>query len=323
MEGTPERPPTVLVADDLETNRELIVGCLREVRCRIVEAADGEEALAYAAREPVDLALLDVEMPRLNGLEVCRRLKAAPRGRLLPVVMVTARSQVQDRVAALEAGADDFLSKPIERVELLARTRSALRLKAVYDSLESAEQVIVSLAAAVEAKDSYTEAHTHRVGKSAQRIGEQIGLAGGDLDALLQGGLVHDIGKIGVPDEVLLKPGPLDEHEAELMRRHPAIGADIVRPLTSARYLSPIIRHHHERYDGRGYPDGLAGEEIPLTARIVAVCDAFDALTSDRPYRPGRTVTEAIDILRAGRGRQWDPRLVDVLVTDVLKLEPA
>jgi putative two-component system response regulator len=235
----------------------------------------------------------------------------------VPVVMITALNQVEDRVTALEAGADDFMSKPVERSELVARTRSALRLTATYRNLESAERVIFALAAAVEAKDSYTEAHTHRVGVSARRLGRRIGLGDEQQGALLRGGMIHDIGKIGVPDAILQKPGPLSLEERRQMQRHPELGERIARPLGSAASLLPIIRHHHEAYDGSGYPDGLRGNEIPIEARIVAVCDGFDALTSTRPYRRGRTVGEAVAVLRAGGGAQWDPDLVQTVIADL------
>jgi putative two-component system response regulator len=307
----------VLVVDDHPINRQLLQAYLGAVECSVLTADSGAAALEMFAGRPPDLVLLDVDMPGLDGFEVCRRLKATPQGRLVPVVMITALNQVEDRVTALEAGADDFMTKPVERSELVARTRSALRLKATYDSLESAERVIFALAAAVEAKDSYTEAHTQRVGLSARRLGRLLSLGEEDLEALLRGGMIHDIGKIGIPDAILQKPGLLDAKEKAQMQRHPEVGERIARPLGSAAPLLPIIRHHHEAYDGSGYPDALSGEEIPLAARIVAVCDGFDALTSTRPYRPGRTPREAVEILHDGRGRQWDPDLVDVFLADL------
>jgi len=258
-----------------------------------------------------------VQMPGMDGYEVCRRIKAGPRGRLLPVVMLTALDNANDRVLALEAGADDFMSKPVDRIELVARVRSALRLKAVYDTLDSAEQVIFSLAAAVEAKDKYTEKHTHRVAESARHVGMKLGLPERGLDALYRGGIIHDIGKIGVPDAILLKPGPLAGDEVRIMRAHTTIGESIVRPLRSGANLLPIIRNHHEHFDGSGYPDGLAGRAIPRLARIVAVCDSYDALVTDRPYRKARTVDEAIRTLADGAGKQWDPEVVEALVGDL------
>jgi len=315
-----DEPARVLVVDDHPMNRQLLQAYLAAVDCSVLTAASGAEALEIFAEQAPDLVLLDVDMPGLNGFEVCRRLKSTPAGRLVPVVMITALNQVEDRVMALEVGADDFMTKPVEKSELVARTRSALRLKATYDSLESAERVIYALASAVEAKDSYTEAHTQRVGLSSRRLGQRLGLGDADLDALLRGGMIHDIGKIGIPDAILLKPGPLNAEEQRQMQRHPEVGERIARPLGSATPLLPIIRHHHEAYDGSGYPDGLRGLEIPLAARIVSVCDGFDALTSSRPYRPGRSRQEAVDILREGRGKQWDPSLVDIFVAG---LQPA
>ena len=312
--------PLVLVVDDGEMNRALVEAYLGDLDCRLRTAEDGPTALAAIEAESPDLVLLDVQMPGMDGYEVCRRIKARPRGRLLPVVMITALDHPKDRVLALEAGADDFMSKPVDRVELVARVRSALRLKALYDNLDSADQVIFSLAAAVEAKDAYTERHTHRVAETARHVGEKMGLSERALDALYRGGIIHDIGKIGVPDAVLLKPGPLDTRELAAMRMHPIIGESIVRPLRSGASLLPIIRHHHEHFDGGGYPDGLARRAIPHLARIVAVCDAYDALVTDRPYRRAKSVDEAIAILNDGAGHQWDPEAVEVLTSEMSNL---
>jgi putative two-component system response regulator len=311
------RLPIVLVVDDGVANRELIEACLAGVDCEVRAAADGPGALRMIESRTPDLVLLDVQMPGMDGYEVCRLIKANPSCRLLPVVMITSLDRTEDRVRALESGADDYMSKPVERVELVARVRSALRLKAVYDSLDRAEQVIFALAAAVEAKDPFTEAHTQRVAESARRIGARMGLSDGELDALYRGGLIHDIGKIGVPDAILLKKGRLDPEELLRMRAHPIIGESIVSPLPSGADLLPIIRHHHERFDGGGYPDGLRGEEIPQPARIVAVCDAYDALVNDRPYRPRRTVDEAISILTNGAGTQWDRGVVEAFIREL------
>jgi putative two-component system response regulator len=308
---------SVLVIDDGAANRELIEACLVEVDCTIRMAADGPTALKMIARSTPDLILLDVQMPGMDGYEVCRRIKANSAHRLIPVVMITALDRTDDRVKALDAGADDFMSKPVERAELVARVRSALRLKSVYDSLDSAEQVIFALAAAVEAKDPFTGKHTHRVAESARHLGTLLGLPEPDLDALSRGGIIHDIGKIGVPDAILLKPASLDRDELVRMRAHPIIGERIVRPLRSGARLLPIIRHHHERFDGDGYPDGLRGLEIPQLARILAVCDAFDALVNDRPYRSGRRVDDALAILADGAGTQWDPEVVGLLQSEM------
>ena len=309
------RQQVVLVVDDHPLNLELIEGCLADVDCRVITATDGIEALELVKKDRPDLVLLDVMMPRMDGYEVCQRLKDSPEGKLLPVVMVTALGQIADRVRGLEVGADDFIVKPIERVELVARVRSLLRVKQLYDRLDDAQRTIFSLARAVEAKDSSLEAHTERVGMNARRIGEALGLSEETLDDLLWGGVIHDIGKIGIPDSILLKPGPLTVEEFELMKQHVFIGEEIARPLRSAHDLLPIIRHHHERIDGTGYPDGLAGEAIPLGGRIVAICDAFDAMISDRPYRKGLTHANAMATLVAGAATQWDAQLVAIFQT--------
>ncbi len=306
-----------MVVDDGAANRELIRAYLAQIDCEVLLAEDGPTALAAIELSPPDLVLLDVRMPRMDGYEVCRRIKAMPRGKLLPVVMITGLSQTTHRIMALEAGADDFMAKPVEAAELTARVRSALRLKELYNTLDSAEHVIFSLANAVEAKDVFTERHTQRVGEAARLLGLRLGLPETTLDTLYRGGMIHDIGKIGVSDSILLKPGPLDPSEVPQMQAHVAIGESIVRPLRSTSGLLPIIRHHHERYDGLGYPDGLRAREIPRVARIVSVCDAFDALVNDRPYRTRRSTEEAIAVLRAGAGTQWDPETVDLLASEL------
>ena len=310
------RTPVVLVVDDGPANRELIKACLGGVECEVRLAEDGLAALRSIKASAPDLVLLDVQMPGMDGYEVCRHIKALPKGSLLPVVMITALDHTSDRVKALDSGADDYMSKPVDRIELVARVRSALRLKHVYDSMDSAEQVIYTLAAAVEAKDPYTEAHTQRVAESARRIGARMGLSVQEQEALYRGGIVHDIGKIGVPDSILLKPGELDSEEQIKMHLHPVIGENIVAPLKSSADLRPMIRHHHERYDGTGYPDRLAKQEIPLLARIMSVCDAYDALISDRPYRERLSQDQALVILQSGSGRQWDPQIVQLVVDD-------
>lgn len=313
--------PRVLVVDDGPANRELIKAYLGQIDCEVLLAEDGPTALSAIELAPPDLVLLDVRMPRMDGYEVCRRIKAMPHGRLLPVVMITGLSQTTHRIMALEAGADDFMSKPVEAAELIARVRSALRLKELYNTLDSAEHVIFSLANAVEAKDSFTERHTQRVGEAARLLGQRLGLPEPTLETLYRGGIIHDIGKIGVSDSILMKPGPLDSSEVPQMQAHVEIGESIVRPLQSTTGLLPIIRHHHERFDGLGYPDGLRAREIPRVARIVSVCDAFDALVNDRPYRTRRSAEEAIAVLRAGAGTQWDPETVDLLASELPSIQ--
>ncbi len=315
------KSPVILVVDDSKSIRTVIEACLTGIECEIRFASNGVSALGMIEADPPDLVLLDVNMPGMDGYEVCRLIRADSRLRLLPVVMITARSHTHDRVKALEYGADDFMTKPFERAELVARVRSSLRLKSLYNTLDSAEQVIFALAAAVEAKDSVTERHTRRVAESARHLGLRLGLPDQALDSLYRGGIIHDIGKIGVSEAILLKGGPLDNVEQRSMQAHPEIGANIIAPLHTGSSLQPIIRHHHERFDGKGYPDGLRGDEIPLLARIISICDAFDAMINDRPYRAGVSIEEAAATLKAGAGTQWDPRLVELFLAEMPLIE--
>jgi putative two-component system response regulator len=312
-----DRLPVVLVVDDEELNASLLEAYLAPLFCEVEVARDGNEALQAIARRRPDLVLTDAVMPGMDGFALCQNIRNQPDLLLLPVVMVTALNQVSDRVRALEVGADDFLAKPADRIEVQARVRSLLRLKEIYDELEDTESVIFSLARAVEAKDAYTEAHTERVATRARDLGVRAGLQGKELIDLYRGGMIHDIGKIGVPDAILLKPGRLDPEEVAVIRRHPEIGEQIARPLRSATNLLAIIRHHHENYDGTGYPDLLAGTDIPLMARITAISDAYDAMISDRPYRRGMPAAKAVSILVEGSGGQWDPGLVPMFMEDL------
>lgn len=313
----PEPQATVLVVDDSDANRQLLEVFLTAIGCTVVSATDGCAGLESIAAAAPDVVLLDVQMPGVDGYEVCRRIRANPNWRLIPIVMITGFNTTNDRVQALEAGADDFMSKPIDRSELVARVQSMLRLRGAYQSMEGAEQVIFALAAAVEAKDPFTERHAERVGLSARHMGVCLELENSELEALYRGGMIHDIGKIGVADAILLKPGPLDPQEMSRMQLHTSIGETIIGQLRSAANLLPIVRHHHERFDGTGYPDRLAGHDIPELARIVAVCDAYDAIVSDRPYRARHTVAEAVSILESGAGSAWDPEFVELLIAEI------
>ena len=311
----------VLVVDDGSADRQLAQAYLAGLGCDIRLAPDGAAALQQIKAEPPDLVLLDVQMPGMDGYEVCRRIKAGPGGRLLPVLMITASDGTDNSARALEAGADDFMAKPLGRVELVARVRLAQRLKALYDCLESAEQVIFSLAATVAAKDASYVKHTQRVAESARHLGARLGLPEVARDALYRGGLIHDIGNIDVPDAILLKPGRLEAIEAARMQSHVVTGEKIISPLRSLSTLLPIVRHHHERFDGRGYPDGLHAREIPRLAGIVSVCDAFDALVNDRPYRARLPIDHALAVLIDGAGHQWDPEVVDLFVGEMPALQ--
>jgi putative two-component system response regulator len=322
MPDTKERQ-TVLVVDDVLENCALIADYLENVGCDIVTVNSGAEAMAALARNPADLVLLDVEMPGMSGLEVCRKIKAAAATTMVPVVIVTAYSAVDDRVAALEAGADDFLAKPVEQTELVARVRSLLRVKTLYDSLMQTEQVVFALARAVEAKDGFTEAHSERVAHYAKRLAIAAGLEPDDVAATYFAARVHDIGKIGVPDEILNKKEALSPEEVAVMRRVPELGAEICKPLRSSHGITEIIRHQKERVDGTGFPDGLSGEQISATAKILAICDAYDSMVSgERAERPQMAEERARAVLLRQAGRAYDEKLVWLFFNKVVVAQP-
>lgn len=300
--------PHILIADDEPANREMLADLLQAEGYGVLTAPDGHACLHAFTQYRPDVVLLDVHMPEPDGFAVCRMIKSDPETRLVPVVMVTGLSQTQDRVRGIECGADDFLTKPIDRSQLIARVRSLLSLKSFTDELERAESVLLALASSIEGKDPYTAGHCERLARLSATLGEVIGLPADQITALRRAGIVHDIGKVAVPDAVLLKPGRLDEEEMRTMRLHPAAGEEICRPLRSFRLVLPIIRHHHERMNGTGYPDGLKGSQIPLTARVLTVIDVFDALTTERPYKRALTGGEALGVMEAEVTKGWwDP----------------
>jgi putative two-component system response regulator len=302
---------TILVVDDNAHNVELLTAMMQTEGYEVVAAADGLKALAQVAASPPDLILLDIMMPKLDGYEVCRRLKQEASTRLIPIVLLTALAAEEARIRGIEAGADDLIAKPFSRTELRARVRSLLRLKAFTDELEYAEAMLLALGRTAEARDSYTHGHCERLAAYSVALGRKLGLPPEELTALDRGGALHDLGKIGIPDAILLKPSGLIEVEWVIVREHPVIGERICLSLRSLQRVIPIIRHHHERWDGSGYPDGLAGEAIPLTARILQVVDIFDALRTVRPYKPALSLQTACDILRDEVARGWrDPGVV-------------
>jgi putative two-component system response regulator len=287
----------ILIVDDESAARAALEALLRREGFDVRDASDGPSALAECATFRPDLILLDILMPGINGFEVCRRIKATPETRLTPVVLITGLSATEDRIEGINAGADDFLSKPIDINELLARTRSLLRLKQYTDELENAEAVVFTLAQSIEARDPYTRGHCERLADMSARLGARLEIPEEDIKALRWAGIVHDIGKVVVPDSILLKPGPLTPEEMDVMRKHSVVGERICAPLKSFRPVLPIIRHHHEKRNGSGYPDGKSGEEIPLTARILQLADVYDALTTNRPYRTAVPSEEALQIM--------------------------
>jgi cyclic di-GMP phosphodiesterase len=302
--------PQVLVVDDVAANRDLIDGLLEGRGYDVRQARDGAEALAMVRASQPDVVLLDIDMPIMDGITVCRAIKDDPATRLVPVVLITAASDRETRIRGLDAGADDFLTKPFDGAELIVRTRVLLRDRALNKRLDATETVLLAVGRAVEARDRYTIDHAERVGRYARELGLVVGLDNEAADWVYMGGVLHDVGKIAIRDAVLLKPGPLDDAEWGVMRTHPVEGERICQPLKSTIPVLPTIRHHHERFDGTGYPDGLAGERIPLSARLVAIADSWDAMTSNRIYRASLGETEARRRLEAGAGAQWDATLV-------------
>ncbi len=305
---------TVLVADDNEVNRDLLSEILTAEGYKVTRAADGIEALKVIREKRVDLALLDVMMPGKTGFEVCFSIKSRPETLFIPVVLVTGLKSINERIEGIQCGADDFLSKPVNKQELLARVRSLLRLKEYTDELENAEAVLFSLALSIEAKDPYTKGHCDRLSEYSVALAHRLGMPHEQCVALRRAGVVHDIGKIGVPEHILVKKGPLSAEEWKIMKEHPVTGERICSPLKSFRLVLPIIRHHHEKLDGSGYPDGLTGDNIPLTARVLQITDIYDALITARSYRGALSHENAIATMRGeAKCGWWDNALIDEL----------
>lgn len=313
--GAISERPTILVVEDEPHIREVLSGLLGALGYRLLLAASAEQALDVVNVVSPDLVLTDVHLGAMSGVELCARLKADPRYELMPVVILTAVGDLEARVAGLAAGADDFFTKPVEFVELRTRLAALLRVKMLLGQLERAEAVITTLALTIEARDPYTLGHCDRLSRYAVALGEALGLDHEMIRALRLGGYLHDLGKIAVPDGILLKPGPLDPIEQERIRAHPGAGSDLVLGLRSMELVRPIMRHHHEKWDGSGYPDGLKGEAIPLGARIISVVDVFDALHTERPYKAALSRSDAVSLLiRETDAGYWDPKVVETFL---------
>jgi putative two-component system response regulator len=305
------RKQSILVVEDNLVSAALMKEMLSSRGYQTIAVQSAAAAEAEIRREAPDLILLDVIMPGKSGYELCRELKEDSKTRLIPIVMITGLSAREDRLEGIEAGADDFLTKPISPEELFARVSSLLKLKEFTDELETADSVLCTLGLSVEARDPCTEGHCERLARNAMDLGRFLGVEEESIVALGRGGYLHDLGKIAVPDEILKKGSDLTPAEWEIMKQHPVTGETICRPLKSLRLVLPIIRHHHEHSDGSGYPDGLREGEIPLLPRILQVVDIYDALRTERPYKPALGHEQAAVTMRAeARSGLWDEELV-------------
>ena len=313
----------ILVVDDESDVRETMEDYLTAYGYRIVTAASAEAALEVLERSAVDLILTDVHMRGMSGVELCAHLKREERFQFTPVVLLTTYTDLKARVAGLDAGADDFFAKPVEFAELRTRVAVLLRVKELLDQLERAENVITTLGVTIEARDPYTAGHCQRLARYAVALGRALGVDEPMLKALRLGGFLHDLGKVAVPDRILLKPGRLNLDERRIIEIHPVVGAELVQSMQTLAGVRPIIRHHHERFDGSGYPDGLRGQAIPLEARIMAVVDVYDALRTARPYKAAWSHEHAVAILlRETEAGVWDPQIVTTFIGVLSTLEP-
>lgn len=297
--------PRILVVDDHPSSRMTAVALLSVEGYDVIEAESGPTALSQTLEANPDLILLDVMMPGMDGYEVCRRLKEDEHTRLTPVVFVTALDDRRARLRGIEAGGDDFLTKPFDQLELSARVKSLIRQKRLNEDLDHAEKVLFSIARTVESRDPDTGDHCERLVVRGKAFGEFLELSRPEVRDLMWGGYLHDIGKVGIPDAILLKQGKLIPEEWEVMKQHVLIGEKICQPLRTMRGVIPIIRHHHERWDGSGYPDGLIEDEIPYLAQVFQVIDIYDALTSERPYKRAFSPEEALDIMAQETEKGW------------------
>lgn len=341
-----EQPKKILVVEDDMMNSRLLATILTRLGYTVDTAFDGVNGLEKVESSPPDLILLDLDLPRMDGYEVARRLKQSEHNKIIPIVVVSSFAEVENRIKALDAGADDFLSKPIDQVELKARVQSLLKVKIyndymvsyqktleeevskrtlqlqqAFEELKNASEKIkkasldttVRLSQAAEYKDKETGNHIKRMGYYTVAIAKAMGLPRQDIEDILYAAPMHDIGKIGIPDRILLKPGSLDDQEWEVMKQHTVIGRNILAGSDShvIQMADQIALAHHEKWNGSGYPGGLKGSEIPLWGRISAIADVFDALTTERPYKKAFSLDHSLEILKQCRGTHFDPDVFD------------
>ncbi|MEW6067574.1 MAG: HD domain-containing phosphohydrolase [Nitrospirota bacterium] len=310
-----EVAPSILVVDDIQSNLELMEAIFLKEGFRVYTALNADIAMGIFGQHNIDLAVLDVMMPGIDGFELCSKLKEISGKRFFPVILLTALTDQKSKIKGLESGADDFISKPFDPLELTIKIKSLLKLKSLQEDLEHSENIILTLAVALEANDPYTKGHSTRVGELSSEFVSFLGLHKKNQEDIKKAGILHDIGKIGISKSLLHKRGELTEEEREIIKRHAVIGEEICKPLVSMKRLLSTIRHHHERWDGNGFPDGLIGNEIPLMARILSIIDSFDAMVSMRPYRARKSAKEALKIMESEWHQgQWDPELLKYFI---------
>ena len=310
-----EEIPSILVVDDIQSNLELLEAIFQKSGFTVHTALDSISALEIYNKYTVDIAVLDVMMPGVNGFELCKTMKNLSKKHFFPIILLTALNDTKSRITGIESGADDFISKPFDTLELITKIKSLLKLKKLYEELDHSENIIMTLAVAMEARDPYTKGHSTRVGELSKEFASFLGFPLKDQELIKKAGILHDVGKIGLSEKILTKPGKLTEDETQTIKKHTLIGENICRPLLSLREILPAIRNHHERWDGAGFPDKLADEDIPLIARILSILDSFDAMVSIRPYRNKRTVESALQNMESERySGQWDPELTAIFL---------
>jgi putative two-component system response regulator len=303
--------PSILVVDDVRSNLELMEAVFMKEGFKVYTSLGADSAIDLFMSNSIDLAVLDVMMPGIDGFELCARLKDMSGKRFFPVILLTALTDRQSKIKGIASGADDFISKPFDNSELTMKIKSLLKLKRLNEELDHSENIILTLAVAMEARDPYTKGHSTRVSKLSVDFVSFLGLPETDHKEMKKAGILHDIGKICLSESLLRKPGPLTREEVEMIKTHAILGEELCRPLVSMRKILPSIRHHHERWDGSGFPDGLRGEEIPLMARILSIVDSFDAMVSVRPYRDRRSMAVTLETMKAERyDGQWDSELL-------------
>lgn len=308
----------ILILEDLDHINKLLCSYLKNENYTVYSAADGREGLKIFYEVQPNLIITDVVMPYMDGFSVCRAIKSDEQTRLTPVVLLTSLDDNESYIKGMESGADDFLVKPVNKYLFLARVKALLKVKRLNDRLDNSWSLLFSLAKAVEAKDTYTENHTYRVGEISKKFGTMLGLSPDMNDSLYKAGILHDIGKIGIPDNILNKPGRLSPEEYDKIKEHTTIGHDICKPLNSMKDVIEVVYCHHERWDGSGYPNGLKGDEIPLMAQIVSIVDVYDALTSSRPYRKAFLKNEVLEILSEESGKGFNPELISFFLSKLI-----